>query len=63
MTPLHKRVCGPCNTCCVELEIDAPELRKKARAPCQHLAGAGCGIYAKRRTRLSAVPLRLAAVR
>jgi len=48
MTTLHKRVCGPCNACCVELEIEAPELRKKARVPCPHLAGAGCGIYAGR---------------
>jgi hypothetical protein len=48
MTALHKRICGPCNVCCVELEIEAPELRKKARVPCPHLAGAGCGIYAAR---------------
>jgi hypothetical protein len=32
----------------VELKIDVPELRKKARQPCQHLTGSGCGIYAKR---------------
>jgi hypothetical protein len=48
MTASHKRICGPCNACCVELEIAAPELRKKARVPCQNLAGAGCGIYAAR---------------
>jgi hypothetical protein len=48
MTALNKRVCGPCNACCVELQIDVPELHKKARVPCQHLSAAGCGIYAKR---------------
>jgi hypothetical protein len=48
MTALHKRICGPCNVCCVELEIATPELNKKARVPCPHLAGAGCGIYAAR---------------
>lgn len=48
MTPLGKRRCGPCNACCVELEIAAPELHKKARVPCQHLTAAGCGIYASR---------------
>jgi hypothetical protein len=48
MTALNKRTCGPCNACCVELKIDVPELRKKARVPCQHLTAAGCGIYAGR---------------
>lgn len=48
MTPLGKRRCGPCNVCCVELKIAAPELHKKARVPCQHLTAAGCGIYASR---------------
>ena len=48
MTPLGKRRCGPCNACCVELKIAAPELHKKARVPCQHLTAAGCGIYASR---------------
>ncbi len=48
MTALNKRACGPCNACCVELKIDVPELRKKARVPCQHLTASGCGIYAKR---------------
>lgn len=48
MTALDKRSCGPCTVCCVELKIDVPELRKKARLPCPHLAGKGCGIYATR---------------
>ena len=48
MTPLDRRRCGPCNACCVELKIAAPELQKKARVPCQHLTAAGCGIYASR---------------
>lgn len=48
MTALDKRVCGSCNACCVELKIDTPELRKKARTPCRHLTGAGCDIYASR---------------
>jgi hypothetical protein len=47
MTALAKRQCGPCTACCVELKIDTPELRKKARLPCPHL-GAGCGIYPTR---------------
>jgi hypothetical protein len=46
MTALGKRQCGPCTACCVELKIDTPELRKKARMPCPHLDTAGCGIYA-----------------
>ena len=48
MTALNKRTCGPCNACCVELKIDVPELRKKARVPCSHLTATGCGIYAGR---------------
>ena len=48
MTRLDKRQCGPCNTCCVVLKIATPELRKKARVPCQHLSASGCGIYASR---------------
>lgn len=48
MTALDKRRCGPCNACCVVLEIDTPQLRKKARVPCQHLSNNGCGIYAAR---------------
>jgi hypothetical protein len=46
MTALAQRQCGPCTTCCVELKIDTPELRKKARIACPHLSTAGCGIYA-----------------
>ena len=48
MTALDKRACGPCTACCAVLKIDVPELRKKARVPCPHLAASGCGIYAKR---------------
>ena len=48
MTALAKRQCGPCTVCCVELKIDRPELRKKARMPCPHLSSAGCAIYAAR---------------
>ena len=48
MTALGKRACGPCTACCVVLKIDVPQLRKKARVPCQHLTGSGCGIYASR---------------
>jgi hypothetical protein len=48
MTALAKRQCGPCTVCCVELKINTPELRKKARVPCTHLSSAGCGIYAAR---------------
>lgn len=45
MTVLAKRNCGPCTACCIDLKIVAPELKKKARVPCPHLSGAGCGIY------------------
>jgi hypothetical protein len=48
VTALHKRVCGPCTACCVELKIDTPRLRKQARVPCLHLTSAGCGIYTER---------------
>ena len=48
MTALDKRRCGPCNACCVVLEIATPQLRKKARVPCQHLTDGGCGVYAAR---------------
>lgn len=48
MTALAKRQCGPCTVCCVELKIETPELRKKARTACSHLSTAGCGIYAAR---------------
>lgn len=54
MTKLHKRQCGPCTACCVELEIVAPELNKKAHKPCPHLGATGekngCGIYESRPT-------------
>lgn len=47
-TPLARRECGPCRTCCQELKIDAPELKKKGGVLCPHHTGAGCGIYADR---------------
>ncbi len=45
MTALGERACGRCTVCCVELKIDVPQLRKKARVPCRHLTQSGCGIY------------------
>ena len=48
MTALTKRACGPCTACCIDLKIVAPELKKKARVPCPHLSGKGCGIYETR---------------
>jgi len=47
-TTLAKRQCGPCTACCVELQIETPQLRKKARIPCPHLSPVGCGMYAAR---------------
>lgn len=47
--PLPGRTCGACQVCCVELEIDDPQLRKPDETPCRHLAaGGGCGIYGAR---------------
>lgn len=49
LTPLPGRECGSCTSCCVELAIDAPQLKKPDGCECPHLvAGAGCGIYADR---------------
>lgn len=48
MTALTKRACGPCTACCIGLKIVALELKKKARVPCPHLSGKGCGIYETR---------------
>jgi len=48
MTALTKRACGPCTACCIDLKIVALELKKKARVPCPHLSGKGCGIYETR---------------
>lgn len=47
MTALAARQCGPCTACCTELQIEAPELHKKAGVRCPHLAK-GCGIYETR---------------
>ena len=47
MTALAKRQCGPCTACCTELQIEAPELHKKAGTRCPHLT-TGCGIYETR---------------
>jgi hypothetical protein len=42
---LPGRECGACSVCCVEMEIDDPELSKPDYAPCAHLiAGGGCAI-------------------
>jgi hypothetical protein len=42
------RECGACTACCVDLNIDAPELVKLADQACRHCTGAGCGIYDRR---------------
>lgn len=42
---LPGRVCGECSVCCVEMEIDDPELSKPDYQPCVHLmTGRGCAI-------------------
>lgn len=46
--PLPGRSCGECRVCCVELEIDDPELSKPDEVACLHLTEGGCGIYARR---------------
>ena len=44
---LPGRVCGECTVCCVELEIDDPQLSKPDYVPCQHMSqGGGCSIHA-----------------
>jgi hypothetical protein len=49
LTPLPGRTCGTCQVCCVDLEIDDPQLHKPDETPCLHLvAGGGCGVYATR---------------
>jgi hypothetical protein len=48
MTALAKRRCDTCTVCCTELKIEAQEFRKPANTSCEHLCGAGCGIYATR---------------
>ena len=41
------RDCGPCISCCRDLAIDAPELKKAPGILCVHCVG-GCGIYGTR---------------
>lgn len=49
LTPLPGRECGECTACCVELDIDAPDLKKPDGAACPHMIpAAGCGIFAGR---------------
>ena len=57
-----ERKCGDCIVCCVYLNIDVPELKKKALSHCPHVqahadevvgesvcfSGKGCTIYEKR---------------
>jgi len=40
--------CGSCDACCTALGIDEDQLKKKEGVPCEHLCGAGCGIYRTR---------------
>ena len=42
------RSCGDCVVCCEVLEVDTPDLRKRAGALCVHSTGRGCGIHATR---------------
>ena len=47
--PLPGRTCGACTVCCVNVEIDDPELKKPDEVVCPNLLPAGgCGIYAAR---------------
>jgi hypothetical protein len=45
----QKRICGPCERCCIELRVDV--LGKDPGVPCEHLhgpLGSGCTRYADR---------------
>ena len=43
------RDCGGCTSCCKDLTIDAPDLKKAPGILCGHcVAGKGCGIYQAR---------------
>jgi hypothetical protein len=43
------RACGECISCCKDLTIDSPELKKAPGIPCIHSVHAkGCGIYETR---------------
>jgi hypothetical protein len=39
------RACGECIACCVEIEIDDPQLSKPAGTACVHCHSRGCAIY------------------
>lgn len=41
-----KRVCGPCQACCLVLGV--PELGKLSGNPCPHACSVGCGVYQSR---------------
>lgn len=44
--PIPGRVCGPCTACCVQMEVDDPDLQKADNVACPHmLAGRGCSIH------------------
>jgi hypothetical protein len=45
---LADRACGDCTMCCTVLKMDAPDFKKPAGIPCEHLASLGCGIHAVR---------------
>lgn len=40
------RACGSCSACCTVMSVH--EIGKGMYEPCEHLCGAGCGIYAER---------------
>jgi len=42
------RECGSCTACCIDLNIDQPDLVKLSDQPCIHCSAGGCGIYARR---------------
>ncbi|MBA2588290.1 MAG: hypothetical protein H0U98_06655 [Alphaproteobacteria bacterium] len=43
------RACGGCTSCCKDLTIDAPDLKKAPGILCPHcVVGKGCGIYLSR---------------
>jgi hypothetical protein len=42
------RGCGECTACCIDLNIDTPELVKLSDQACPHCTGAGCGIHERR---------------
>lgn len=44
---LPGRVCGECTVCCVELEINDPELSKPDYVACRHMVQGGCAIHAR----------------